>query len=83
MESFDNPGAMLGTVSNVREQLLVDMAQAVWTEALHECLRMFLNVWKRLQTFSNVPKLYSAGVNAPLAEFDYTIDYTLGKKLKC
>jgi hypothetical protein len=29
MESFDNPGAMLGTVSNVQEQLLVDVAQAV------------------------------------------------------
>ena len=26
MESFDNPGAMVGTVSNVWEQLLVDVA---------------------------------------------------------
>ena len=65
MESFDNPGAMVGTVSNVWEQLLVDVAQAVWTEALHACLRMFLNVSKRFQTFSNVRKLCSADVNAP------------------
>ena len=68
MESFDNPGATLGTSSNVREQMLVDVAQAVWTEALHACLKMFLNIWKRLQTFSIVRKLCSAGVNAPLGE---------------
>ena len=65
MESFDKPGAMLGTVSNVWEQLLVYVAQAVWTEALHACLRMFLNLSKRFQTFSNVRKQCSAGVNAP------------------
>jgi hypothetical protein len=29
MESFDNPGVMLGTLSNVEEKLPVDVAQAV------------------------------------------------------
>ena len=29
MESFDNPGAILGTLSNAQEQLLVNVTQAM------------------------------------------------------
>ena len=43
-EHFDNLGTMLETLSNVREQLLVDV--------LTSCI--FANALERLQTFSNV-----------------------------
>ena len=58
MESFDNPGAMVGTVECLRTT-----ARKCGSGGVNS---MFANVLERFKTFSNVRKLCSAGVNRPL-----------------